>query len=130
MPSTTRPSAATSAALTLSGIPFLGPIGAARVGYTNGEYSLNPSRMELEEGELDLVVAGTEAAVLMVESEAQQLTEEVMLGAVLLAIVGMRRASRVKNGFALWALAVLARINLPLRRSRRNCSRDNDSGFC
>lgn len=71
-----------SAALAISGIPFGGPIGAARVGYVNGEYTLNPSITELQSSELDLVVAGTEAAVLMVESEAQQLSEEIMLGAV------------------------------------------------
>ena len=73
---------ATSAALAVSGIPFNGPIGAARVGYVNGEYVLNPGQTELTRSKLDLVVAGTEAAVLMVESEAQQLSEEVMLGAV------------------------------------------------
>ncbi len=72
----------TSAALSISGIPFNGPIGAARVGYINGEYVLNPGKTQLTESALDLVVAGTEAAVLMVESEADQLTEEVMLGAV------------------------------------------------
>ena len=72
----------TSAALAISGIPFNGPIGAARVGYVNGEYVLNPGKTQLAESKLDLVVAGTEAAVLMVESEADQLTEEVMLGAV------------------------------------------------
>ena len=72
----------TSAALSISGIPFNGPIGAARVGYVNGEYVLNPGKSQLAESKLDLVVAGTEAAVLMVESEADQLTEEVMLGAV------------------------------------------------
>ena len=72
----------TSAALSISGIPFNGPIGAARVGYINGEYVLNPGKTQLTESQLDLVVAGTEAAVLMVESEADQLTEEVMLGAV------------------------------------------------
>jgi polyribonucleotide nucleotidyltransferase len=72
----------TSAALSISGIPFNGPIGAARVGYVNGEYVLNPGKTELANSQLDLVVAGTEAAVLMVESEAQQLSEEVMLGAV------------------------------------------------
>jgi polyribonucleotide nucleotidyltransferase len=71
-----------SAALSISGIPFNGPIGAARVGYLNGEYVLNPSKTQLAESQMDLVVAGTEAAVLMVESEALQLTEEVMLGAV------------------------------------------------
>jgi polyribonucleotide nucleotidyltransferase len=73
---------ATSAALAVSGIPFNGPIGAARVGYVNGEYVLNPGKTQLAESKLDLVVAGTEAAVLMVESEADQLTEDVMLGAV------------------------------------------------
>ncbi|NJD05925.1 MAG: polyribonucleotide nucleotidyltransferase [Methylococcaceae bacterium] len=72
-----------SAALTLSGMPFQGPIGAARVGYRDGQYLLNPSRTELANSKLDLVVAGTEKAVLMVESEAQMLSEEVMLGAVL-----------------------------------------------
>ncbi|HSQ71618.1 MAG TPA: polyribonucleotide nucleotidyltransferase [Rubrivivax sp.] len=72
----------TSAALAISGIPFAGPIGAARVGYVNGEYVLNPGKTQLTESQLDLVVAGTEAAVLMVESEADQLSEEVMLGAV------------------------------------------------
>jgi polyribonucleotide nucleotidyltransferase len=72
----------TSAALSISGIPFAGPIGAARVGYINGEYVLNPGQTQLKDSALDLVVAGTEAAVLMVESEAQQLSEEVMLGAV------------------------------------------------
>ncbi len=71
-----------SAALSISGIPFNGPVGAARVGYVNGEYVLNPGPTERLNSQLDLVVAGTEAAVLMVESEAQQLTEEVMLGAV------------------------------------------------
>ncbi|MCX7693517.1 MAG: polyribonucleotide nucleotidyltransferase [Tepidimonas taiwanensis] len=73
---------ASSAALAISGIPFNGPIGAARVGYINGEYVLNPGPTERAQSRLDLVVAGTESAVLMVESEADQLTEEVMLGAV------------------------------------------------
>ncbi len=73
---------ATSAALSISGIPFNGPIGAARVGYINGEYVLNPGQTQLKGSQLDLVVAGTEAAVLMVESEADQLPEDIMLGAV------------------------------------------------
>lgn len=72
----------TSAALAISGIPFNGPIGAARVGYVNGQYVLNPSQSALANSQMELVVAGTEAAVLMVESEAQQLSEEVMLGGV------------------------------------------------
>nr|WP_153661290.1 polyribonucleotide nucleotidyltransferase [Shewanella intestini] len=72
----------TSAALAISGIPFNGPLGAARVGYLNGEYLLNPSVEQVAESDLNLVVAGTESAVLMVESEAKALPEEVMLGAV------------------------------------------------
>jgi polyribonucleotide nucleotidyltransferase len=71
-----------SAALTLSGIPFYGPLAATRVGYINGEYVTNPSASQLKNSELDLVVAATESAVMMVESEAKELTEEVMLGAV------------------------------------------------
>ncbi len=73
---------AVSAALSVSGIPFNGPIGAARVGYINGEYVLNPGQTARKNSQMDLVVAGTEAAVLMVESEALQLPEDVMLGAV------------------------------------------------
>jgi polyribonucleotide nucleotidyltransferase len=72
----------TSAAIALSGMPFNGPIGAARVGYINGEYVLNPTATQLKESKLDLVVAGTENAVLMVESEADLLSEDIMLGAV------------------------------------------------
>jgi len=74
---------ASSAALTLSGAPFMGPIGAARVGFVNGEYVLNPTIDEMAESQLDLVVAGTADAVLMVESEAKELSEEIMLGAVM-----------------------------------------------
>lgn len=73
---------AASAALSISGVPFDGPVGAARVGWIDGKYVLNPSKAQMATSQLDLVVAGTEAAVLMVESEAQQLSEEVMLGAV------------------------------------------------
>src|SRR5436309_14847426 len=71
-----------SAALAISGIPFNGPIGAARVGYVNGQYVLNPRGSELKTSAMDLVVAGTQTAVLMVESEAKELPEDVMLGAV------------------------------------------------
>src|SRR5438876_7358512 len=74
---------ASSAALTLSGAPFKGPIGAARVGFVNDEYVLNPTLDEMIETRLDLVVAGTADAVLMVESEAKELNEEIMLGAVM-----------------------------------------------
>ena len=73
---------ASSAALSISGIPFNGPIGAARVGYINGEYVLNPGPAQIGDSKMDLIVAGTESAVLMVESEADQLSEDVMLGGV------------------------------------------------
>src|SRR2546430_8908698 len=74
---------ASSAALTLSGVPFMGPIGGARVGFINNEYVLNPQIDEMSESKLDLVVAGTQDAVLMVESEAKELSEDIMLGAVM-----------------------------------------------
>src|SRR5215472_7213081 len=81
---------AASAALTISGVPFMGPIGAARVGYINGEYKLNPQIDEMPTSALDLVVAGTADAVLMVESEAKELSEQVMLGAVMFGHSSMR----------------------------------------
>ena len=84
-----------SAALTLSGMPFKGPIAAARVGYKDGNYLLNPTAAELEESGLDLVVAGTENAVLMVESEAKVLDEDVMLGAVMYGFESMQTAIQV-----------------------------------
>src|ERR1700690_660845 len=74
---------AASAALTLSGAPFMGPIGGARVGFINNEYVLNPTLDEMKESQLDLVIAGTQDAVMMVESEAKELSEEIMLGAVM-----------------------------------------------
>ncbi len=89
-----------SAALAISGMPFNGPIGAARVGYKDGQYLLNPSRSELVDSDLDLVVAGTENAVLMVESEADQLPEEVMLGAVLFGHEQMQVAIQTINELA------------------------------
>ncbi len=95
-----------SAALAISGIPFSGPIGAARVGYKDGEYLLNPTLSELEGSALDLVIAGTDDAVLMVESEAKELSEEVMLGAV---IFGHEQQQVVVN--AIKALA--AEVNTP-----------------
>src|SRR5437868_8011927 len=76
---------AASAALTISGVPFMGPIAAARTGYQDGEYPLNPTMAQVKEGQLDLVVAGTHDAVMMVESEARELSEEIMLGAVMFA---------------------------------------------
>ncbi|MCA1490218.1 polyribonucleotide nucleotidyltransferase [Sinorhizobium alkalisoli] len=81
---------AASAALTLSGVPFMGPVGGARVGYINGEYVLNPHLDEMDESTLDLIVAGTQDAVLMVESEAKELPEDVMLGAVMFGHKGFQ----------------------------------------
>ncbi|WP_367434042.1 polyribonucleotide nucleotidyltransferase [Snodgrassella alvi] len=89
-----------SAALLLTGVPFAGPIGAARVGYVNGEYVLNPTKAQLAQSQLDLVVAGTEKAVLMVESEADVLSEETMLGAVVYGHNQMQAAIRAINEFA------------------------------
>src|SRR5271169_2357737 len=109
---------ASSAALTLSGIPFMGPIGAARVGFVNNEYVLNPTIDEMKESKLDLVVAGTQDAVLMVESEAQELSEEIMLGAVMFghrhfqpvikAIIALaEKAAKEPREFAMPETAVL-----------------------
>jgi polyribonucleotide nucleotidyltransferase len=81
---------AASAALTISGVPFMGPIGGARVGYIGGEYRLNPPIDEMPESALDLIVAGTADAVLMVESEAKELSEQVMLGAVMFGHTSMQ----------------------------------------
>ncbi len=89
-----------SAALAVSGIPFNGPIGAARVGYLNGEYVLNPTATELKDSQLDLVVAGTQQAVLMVESEALELPEDVMLGAVVFGHQQMQAAIDAINELA------------------------------
>ena len=99
----------TSAALALSGIPFNGPIGAARVGYVDGQYVLNPTTTQLKDSQLDLVVAGTESAVLMVESEAKLLSEDVMLGAVTFgheaskAVVQAVRELAAEAGVEPWA---------------------------
>jgi len=89
-----------SAALAISGIPFDGPIGAARVGYANGQYLLNPTKDELETSQLDLVVAGTAKAVLMVESEAQELSEDIMLGAVVFGHEQMQAVINAINEMA------------------------------
>jgi polyribonucleotide nucleotidyltransferase len=86
-----------SAALSLSGLPFDGPLGAARVGFINGEYVLNPSASELKDSALDLVVAGTQSAVLMVESEAMELPEDIMLGAVIFGHQQMQVAINAIN---------------------------------
>src|SRR5881227_2454766 len=116
---------AASAALTLSGAPFMGPVGAARVGFINNEYVLNPQIDEMSESKLDLVVAGTQDAVLMVESEAKELPEEVMLGAVMFghrhfqpvidAIIQLaEKAAKEPRDFALSETAELEREMLAL----------------
>jgi len=89
-----------SAAMSLSGIPFFGPLGAARVGYIDGEYILNPSKTQMETTELDLVVAATETAVMMVESEAKELSEEVMLGSVTFGHDAMQPVIKMINELA------------------------------
>lgn len=89
-----------SAAMSLSGIPFYGPLGAARVGYIDGEYVLNPSKTQMETTELDLVVAATESAVMMVESEAKELSEEVMLGSVTFGHEQMQPVIKLINELA------------------------------
>jgi polyribonucleotide nucleotidyltransferase len=89
-----------SAAMSLSGIPFFGPLGAARVGYIDGEYILNPSKTQMEETQLDLVVAATETAVMMVESEAKELSEEVMLGSVTFGHEAMQPVIKMINEMA------------------------------
>jgi len=89
-----------SAALAISGLPFNGPLGAARVGYKDGEYLLNPSRAAMETSDLDLVVAGTQKAVLMVESEARMLSEDVMLGAVMFGHEQMQAVINAINELA------------------------------
>ncbi len=89
-----------SAALAISGIPFNGPVGAARVGYRGGEYILNPSYLDIKSSALDMVVAGTKDAVLMVESEAKELTEEIMLGAVMFGHDNLQTAIKAIEEFA------------------------------
>ena len=103
---------AASAALAVSGIPFLGPIGAAKVGYKNGEYILNPTIEQMKDTDLELAVAGTSEGVLMVESEAQELSEEVMLGAVMFGfdsfqpVIKMINELKVEAGKEVWEAPV------------------------
>ena len=99
--------------MALSGAPFDGPIGAAKVGYKNGQYILNPSTTELVDSELELVVAGTKNAVLMVESEAKELSEDVMLGAVMFGHQQMQIAIDTIN-------ELVAEAGKPNRYSQQN----------
>jgi polyribonucleotide nucleotidyltransferase len=113
-----------SAALCLSGVPFKGPIGGARVGYRNGQYELNPNRADLTASQLDLVVAGTEHAVLMVESEASGLSEEVMLGAVVYGHQQMQTAIKAINELT----AEAGKARWPAPAETKNSSLDQTVG--
>jgi len=106
-----------SAAMTLAGVPFKGPIGAARVGYANGQYVLNPTATQLKTSDLDLVVAGTAKAVLMVESEAKLLSEDVMLGAVVFGHQQMQAAIDTINAFVAEAGAKSFKWEAPAAKS-------------
>ncbi|MGH8728741.1 MAG: polyribonucleotide nucleotidyltransferase [Burkholderiales bacterium] len=119
-----------SAALMISGIPFQGPIGAARVGYINNEYVLNPTATELKSSKLNLVVAGTERGVLMVESEADELPEEVMLGAVMFGHREMQKVIAAINelteeaGMPLWESKAAAKDEAMIARLREKAQSD------
>ncbi|MBC2857597.1 polyribonucleotide nucleotidyltransferase [Stappia sp. 28M-7] len=104
---------AASAALTISGVPFMGPIGGARVGYINGEYVLNPAVDDMSESALDLIVAGTGEAVLMVESEAKELSEDLMLGAVMFGFKGFQPVIEAIIKLAETAAREPRALNLP-----------------
>ena len=116
---------ASSAALAISGMPFMGPVGASRVGFVDGKYVLNPSKAELEKSKLDLVVAGTKDAVLMVESEANGLTEEEMLNAVKFGHEGFVRSGNCLDhpayptAFASFC-SLFARLPQPIHAPRAN----------
>jgi polyribonucleotide nucleotidyltransferase len=124
-----------SAALALSGIPFNGPIGAARVGYVDGQFVLNPTATELASSQLDLVVAGTQQAVLMVESEAKELPEDIMLGAVVYGHQQMQAVINVINdmvdeaGRALWDWSAPARDESLVTRISELAERDLNAAF-
>ncbi len=115
----------TSAALAVSGLPFNGPVGAARVGYRDGQYLLNPGYAALKDSRLNMVVAGTEAAVLMVESEAQELTEDQMLGGVLFghdsmqAAISAIKALAAEAGKPKWEVAPVTKNEALISAVRR-----------
>src|SRR6201996_1825839 len=125
---------AVSAALTISGLPFMGPIGAARVAYIDGEYKLNPPIDEMPNSKLELVVAGTHDAVMMVESEAQELSEDVMLGAVMFGHREMQHAInaiiKLAEKAAKEPRAVPEDVNAPVRaRLKASASADLTAAF-
>ena len=125
----------TSAALAISGIPFNGPIGAARVGYIDGQYVLNPTATELKTSQLNLVVAGTQQAVLMVESEAHELTEDVMLGSVMFGHQQMQAVIELINQLAdevntpLWDWAPPAKDEALVARINELAEKDLNAAF-
>ena len=124
-----------SAALAISGIPFDGPIGAARVGYADGQYILNPTKTQLETTQLNLVVAGTQQAVLMVESEAQELSEAVMLGAVVYGHEQMQNAINAINELAdevnpvLWDWQPAEKDEALIARMKELCEADLNQAY-
>ncbi len=124
-----------SAAMSLSGIPFYGPLGAARVGYIDGEYIINPSKTKMETTELDLVVAATETAVMMVESEAKELSEEVMLGAVTTGHEAMQPVIKMINELAAeagkeaWDWAAAAPDTALIEKIKKLIGKDVDAAF-
>ncbi|SDD03910.1 polyribonucleotide nucleotidyltransferase [Sphingomonas sp. YR710] len=126
---------AASAALTLSGVPFMGPIGAARVGYIDGEYILNPTLDQVKAGELELVVAGTQNAVMMVESEAKELSEEVMLGAVMFAhrncqaVIGAIIDLAEKAAKDPWEMAPQADLSAAKTKLKKLIGKDIDKAY-
>lgn len=126
---------AASAALTLSGVPFMGPIAAARVGFADGEYQLNPSREQLKEGRLDLVVAGTHDAVMMVESEAEELSEDEMLGAVMFAHRAIQPVIKAIIGLAEkaardpWELKLSDDTDATLKKIRAEVGKDITAAY-
>src|SRR6201993_4148238 len=126
---------AASAALTLSGVPFMGPIGAARVGFINNEYVLNPQIDEMSESQLDLVVAGTQDAVMMVESEAKELSEEVMLGAVMFAhracqdVIGAIIKLAMKAAKDPWEMAPQADLSAAKTKLKKLVGKDIEAAY-
>jgi len=124
-----------SAALSLSGMPFNGPMGAARVGYSNGQYLLNPTQTQLDTSDLDLVVAGTERSVLMVESEASELPEPVMLGAVMYghqqfqAVIKLILELKDEAGKAAWNWKPAEENTALIERVKTLCSKEISSAY-
>ncbi len=124
-----------SAAVALSGVPFSGPVGAARVGYIDGQYILNPTKTQLTTSQMDLVVSGTESAVLMVESEAHELSEDLMLGAVVFghtqqqAVIDMIHSMVEEAGKPVWEWAAPAKDQAMIDKLKAFAQADLDEAF-